>query len=78
MIPFHKTWPYDIVMGDVYVQSCPFCDHNNVLLPLKPKELKLIHEGMKKLLVFPCCHNKITLVDCDDDYLLSDTTLRHH
>ncbi|MGG1615714.1 hypothetical protein ACIFQM_22335 [Paenibacillus sp. NRS-1782] len=77
MIPFHKTWPYDIVMGDVYVQYCPFCDHENVLLPLKPKELELIHEGMKKLLVFPCCHNRITLVDCDNDYLLSDTTLRH-
>ncbi|MZQ84537.1 hypothetical protein GQF01_20745 [Paenibacillus sp. 5J-6] len=76
MFPFANTWPYDIVMKDVYVAECPFCHSSNVLLPLKVNELKSIHEGKKKLLVFPCCHNKLTLVDTDRDYLLADTAIR--
>ncbi|MFB5677122.1 hypothetical protein ACE3NQ_06015 [Paenibacillus terreus] len=77
MIPFERTWPYDVVMGDVYVQDCPFCGTDHVLLPLKPRELKEIQEGKKKLLVFPCCHSRVTLVDCDGDYLLADVPLRN-
>ncbi len=76
MIPFDKAWPYEIMMGDIYVSTCPFCLKDNVLLPLKPKELSEIQDGKKKLLVFPCCHNKVTLLDVDQDYLLSDTKLR--
>ncbi|WP_028591000.1 hypothetical protein [Paenibacillus massiliensis] len=76
MIPFSHTWPYEIVMGDIYVEQCPFCSQEHVLLPLKPKQLSAIHDGQKKLLVFPCCHNRITLLDCDDDYLLADVALR--
>ncbi|NHW37403.1 hypothetical protein [Paenibacillus aceris] len=76
MFPFANTWPYDIVMKDVYVAECPFCHSPNVLLPIKVHELKSIHEGKKKLLVFPCCHNKLTLVDTDRDYLLADTAIR--
>ncbi|MBH5317482.1 hypothetical protein I6N90_06590 [Paenibacillus sp. GSMTC-2017] len=75
MIPFQNAWPYETVMGDLYVSTCPFCDAENVLLPLKPKELPEIHDGKKRLLVFPCCHNKITLIDADQDYLLSDGPL---
>jgi hypothetical protein len=76
MIPFEKAWPYDILMGDLYVSSCPFCQAENVLLPVKPAELQDIQDGMKRLLVFPCCHNKVTLVDADRDYLLTDRVLR--
>jgi hypothetical protein len=47
-----------------------------VLLPLKPRELKTIHEGKKKLLVFPCCGNKLHVLDCDNDYLLTDKVVR--
>lgn len=50
MIPFENSWPYDIIMGDIYVQQCPFCDTNNVLLPLKPKELIRIREGKRNYL----------------------------
>jgi hypothetical protein len=63
-------------MKDIYVAECPFCHSDNVLLPLKPQELQSIHEGKKKLLVFPCCHNKMTLIDTDQDYLLSDRPIR--
>lgn len=76
MIPFERAWPYDIIMKDVYVSSCPFCRKDNVLLPLRPKELDHIRSGAKKLLVFPCCHSRVTVVDADQDYLLTDTTLR--
>lgn len=76
MIPFEKTLPYDIIMGDVYVQECPFCRKNNVLLPIKPKDIASAREGKRKLLVFPCCGNKVTIMDSDADYLLTDTRLR--
>ncbi|GGG76341.1 hypothetical protein [Paenibacillus radicis (ex Gao et al. 2016)] len=76
MIPFERSWPYDIVMNDVYVPSCPFCGADNVLIPLRVKEIADIQHGKKKLLVFPCCHNKATIVDMDNDYLLADQALR--
>ncbi|MBW4080930.1 hypothetical protein [Paenibacillus sp. S150] len=76
MIPFSHTWPYDIISGDMYVQYCPFCDKENVLLPMKPKELRLVHEGKKKLLVFPCCKASLTVIDTDADYLLFDRDVR--
>lgn len=76
MIPFNQSLPYDLVMGDIYVPECPYCAKDNVLIPLKPKELPAIQAGKKKLLVFPCCGNKLTLLDCDHDYLLTDTIVR--
>ena len=76
MIPFERAWPYDRIMNDLYVHECPFCGTNNVLLPLRPPELDEIRAGKKKLLVFPCCRNKVTVVDADRDYLLTDTALR--
>lgn len=75
MIPFKNAWPYEKVMGDMYVSSCPFCDAENVLLPLKPSELPLIQDGKKRLMVFPCCRNKATIIDADDDYLLMNSQL---
>lgn len=76
MIPFENSWPYDIVMGDIYMPQCPFCNAHNVLLPLKPKELIRIREGKKKLLVLPCCNGSMTIVDNDADYLLASSPLR--
>jgi len=76
VIPFERTWTYDIVRGDIYVSECPFCHASNILIPLKPSELPDIRDGKKKLLVFPCCHGKVTVVDADADYLLTDTKLR--
>ncbi|ASS68849.1 MULTISPECIES: hypothetical protein [unclassified Paenibacillus] len=75
MIPFEKALPYDVMMKDVYV-TCPFCGTDHVLLPLKPADLKSVSSGAKRLLVFPCCHSRVTLVDADKDYLLTDTDLR--
>jgi hypothetical protein len=76
LIPFAQTLPYEVIMKDIYVTECPFCLTANVLFPLKMNELQSIHEGKKKLLVFPCCHNKVTIIDTDKDYLLSDMPLR--
>ncbi|MGN7763533.1 hypothetical protein [Paenibacillus sp. 22594] len=76
MIPFSHTWPYDIILGDMYVQYCPFCDKENVLLPMKPDELQLVRDGKKKLLVFPCCKTSLTVIDDDADYLLFDRSVR--
>ncbi|WP_054958222.1 hypothetical protein [Paenibacillus dakarensis] len=76
MIPFSNTLPYDTLSGDIYVQDCPFCGSSNVLLPMKPEELVSVREGKKKLLIFPCCHNKVTVLDSDADYLLTDQKLR--
>lgn len=45
--------------------------------PLKPKELVLIREGKKKLLVFPCCNTSMTVIDNDSDYLLSSRPVRN-
>ncbi|MCU6710944.1 hypothetical protein M6D81_19800 [Paenibacillus sp. J5C_2022] len=76
MIPFKNTWPYERIMNDLYVSNCPFCHADNVLLPIKPKQLSVIRDGKKHLLVFPCCHNKATIIDTDSDYLLADAPLR--
>ena len=76
MIPFSHTWPYDILLGDMYVQYCPFCSQENVLLPMKPKELQIVRDGKKKLLVFPCCSTSLTVIDNDTDYLLFDRAVR--
>lgn len=76
MIPFENTWPYEHIMGDLYVSYCPFCEAENVLLPLKPNELPDIQDGKKRLLIFPCCHSSVTVIDADRDYLLTNRLLR--
>lgn len=76
MIPFSHTLLYDIILGDMYVQYCPFCNSENVLLPMKPKELQIVRDGKKKLLVFPCCSASPTVIDNDGDYLLFDRAVR--
>jgi hypothetical protein len=47
-----------------------------VLLPLKKRDLTNIQGGAKRLLVFPCCHSKLVVLDADNDYLLTDQPLR--
>jgi len=77
MIPFRNSWPYDKIGNDVYVQECPFCRSNNVLLPIKAGDVASLYGGARKLtLVFPCCYNKLRLVDADGDYLLANRPLR--
>ncbi|MFH5181762.1 hypothetical protein ACHHV8_03535 [Paenibacillus sp. TAB 01] len=77
MIPFENTWPYEIIQQDIYVNECPFCSESNVLLPIKKKDLPELSRGVKRLLVFPCCHNRVTLMDADRDYLLAKQPLRN-
>lgn len=77
MIPFRNSLPYDIVMKDVYVPECPFCGRSQVLLPLKPEEVRELRGGARKrAVVFPCCNTRLRLVDADNDYLLADRPLR--
>ncbi len=77
MIPFRNSLPYDIAMKDVYVSECPFCKQTQVLLPLKPAHIQELRGGVRKrTLIFPCCHNRLRLVDADDDYLLADKPIR--
>ncbi|MDF2814568.1 MAG: hypothetical protein K0Q81_768 [Paenibacillus sp.] len=76
MIPFRNTWPYDAIRGDIYVHECPFCQKPNVMLPFKKKDLQQIQQGSKRLLVFPCCHEKVTAINVDSDYILADRPLR--
>lgn len=76
MIPFANSWPYDRLGDDLYVQTCPFCEASNVLLPLKKDDLLEIQTGVKRLLIFPCCRNRVTVVDADSDYFLASRKLR--
>lgn len=75
MIPFENTLPYDSIMNDFYVQQCPYCSADHVLLPLKKKDVSEIQGGKKKLLVFPCCYTRLTIIDMDNDYLLADRAI---
>ncbi|WP_373230294.1 hypothetical protein [Cohnella sp.] len=77
MIPFRNSLPYDIIMNEVYVQECPFCEQSQVLVPLKPADIKSMYGGARKItLVFPCCHSTLRLIDADQDYLLSNRPVR--
>lgn len=77
MIPFRNSLPYDILMKDVYVPECPFCGQTQVLLPLKPEDVKDLRRTFRKRgVVFPCCHTLLNFVDADNDYLLADRPIR--
>ncbi|WP_027085605.1 hypothetical protein [Cohnella panacarvi] len=77
MIPFRNSWPYDITGNDVIVQECPFCKSANVILPLKPADVESLYGGARKImLVFPCCHNRLRIIDADSDYLLANRQIR--
>jgi hypothetical protein len=72
MIPFQNALPYETIQNDLYLNECPFCQAENIIIPIKRKELQAIQEGCKRLLVFPCCHHKITIINADSDYLLAN------
>lgn len=76
MIPFENTVPYETIGTDIYLSECPFCGRSNVHLKLRTTDLPSIREGRKRLLVFPCCHEKITAIDADRDYLLAERPVR--
>lgn len=76
MIPFANTWPYEVIRHDVYVEECPFCGTERVILPIKEGDLQAVRDGKKYLLVFPCCYGSVKVVDADRDYLLTDRKLR--
>ncbi|GAA3409301.1 hypothetical protein ACFFNY_09365 [Paenibacillus hodogayensis] len=76
MIPFENTLPYETIGKDIYLHECPFCGAGSVLLPLRTIDLQPIREGRKRLIVFPCCREKITAIDADRDYLLADKPIR--
>jgi hypothetical protein len=77
MIPFQNTLPYELIQQDIYVNECPFCSKNNVILPFKKKDLPDLSRGVKRLLVLPCCRNKLMIVDADRDYLLANQPIRN-
>lgn len=76
MYQFSHSWPYDRVMNDHYFHECPFCGANNVLLPIKKDAIENARDGVKTHVVMPCCHEKIVIVQMDDDYIWSDRPIR--
>jgi hypothetical protein len=73
---FHFTWPYERVMGDNYIEVCPFCKAEGVLIHMKKEAVENAYEGFKTHVVMPCCHENLTIVQMDDDYIWSDRPLR--
>jgi len=76
MYEFSHSWPYEWIMDDLYVDECPFCKERSVLISLKKENIQLAKEGFKTHTVMPCCHEKLVIVNMDDDYLWSDRALR--
>ncbi|MFC7372360.1 hypothetical protein ACFQPF_11810 [Fictibacillus iocasae] len=76
MLTFENTWPYEKMMDDIYLQECPFCQKTNVLTSFSEDSLELAKEGIKQLLIMPCCHGKLTILRADDDYFWTDEKLR--
>lgn len=76
MIPFENTLPYETIGKHLYLTECPYCGERTVLLPLRTTDLASIREGRKRLIVFPCCREKMTAIDADRDYLLGDRPIR--
>ena len=76
MVPFECTLPFETLGNDIYVRECPFCEVPNVFLPMKKQEITEIHEGKRKLLIFPCCYNRLKIIDADADFLLADHPVR--
>ncbi|WP_332695740.1 hypothetical protein [Halalkalibacter lacteus] len=76
VIPFVNTWPYERLFGDIYLQNCPFCHSDNVLTNMKKSEFKRAQEGIKTVLILPCCNEKMTILEVDQDYFWTDKQLR--
>jgi hypothetical protein len=76
VISFRHSWPYERVMKDIYLNECPYCHSHNVLTSLDEDDMENAFEGIKTALVMPCCHNRMTIVKADEDYLWADELLR--
>ncbi|MED1563446.1 hypothetical protein AJ85_18470 [Alkalihalobacillus alcalophilus ATCC 27647 = CGMCC 1.3604] len=76
VIPFVNTWPYEKQMKDIYFHTCPFCEEEHVLTNLKARDLERAKESIKTILIMPCCHEKMTILEADDDYFWTDQRLR--
>lgn len=76
MYKFENTWPFDVIMGDVYFHTCPYCGEEDILLPLSKADFKKGKEEVKVHAIMPCCHSKMTILKIDDDYFWSDEILR--
>ncbi|GAE27918.1 hypothetical protein JCM9140_4085 [Halalkalibacter wakoensis JCM 9140] len=76
VIPFVNSWPYERLYDDIYLQTCPFCGSENVLTNMKNKDFKRAEEGIKTILILPCCNGKLTILEADEDYFWTDKQLR--
>lgn len=75
-LPFTHSWPYDRQYDDIYLQSCPFCNEENVLTYMDIDAFQRGLESIKTELVLPCCHEKMTIVTIDADYFWTNELLR--
>ena len=76
VLPFGHSWPYERLMGDIYFHTCPFCGADNVLTNMKKRDLENAKEGIKTIVIAPCCHGKMTVLEADDDYFWTEEKLR--
>ncbi|PRO65526.1 hypothetical protein [Alkalicoccus urumqiensis] len=75
-LPFTHTWPYEKQMGEIYVDSCPYCGETSVLTHMKQSTLDRAKEGIKSRIHFACCHEVMVVLHADDDYFWADEPLR--
>jgi len=64
------------MMNDIYFQECPFCGASSVLLPIKKEAFENAKGGVKTFVIMPCCHEKLDILQIDDDYIWSNEPLR--
>ncbi len=76
MIPFENTWPYERSGKDIYLHSCPYCGTESVLTSLGNDDLNRAKEGIKTYLIMPCCLEKMTIIEADEDYFWTTERLR--
>ncbi|MBM7646081.1 hypothetical protein JOD45_002306 [Scopulibacillus daqui] len=76
MYNFHHTWPYEKMMGEIYLNECPFCHESSVHIHMKKDDFEKAFEEVKTHVVMPCCHEKLVILKMDDDYIWSDRPLR--
>lgn len=76
IISFNYTWPYERQYDDFYFLACPFCEKENILLNLKVADFNLALEGIKTNIVLPCCHERLTIIEADQDYFWTNRCLR--
>lgn len=76
LIPFENTWPYENVMNDIYMLECPYCHERNILTNMKKKDVERAKEGIKTIVIMPCCRSKMVVLEADEDYFWTDQKLR--